>query len=204
MAYFFFPRIVKNSKVIGELFFCKNLFASFRKRSNFDCDFSFGLSFIKHVFGLYGYVLCGTSTKRQIHWELMSTNALFWRLAIRLRRYGRSCSLLKVLRVVLGLPQLYVIRVYFNGRNDLLVNGIHLGQWAQPYSLASAQNLSIAGKNLPIISEIPKSLSTSKHRSLHVLTILVLAVFFGKSSGPPKKANGKKLRQNRIDLNRPL
>ncbi|MGO3732192.1 MAG: ABC transporter permease [Vagococcus sp.] len=49
-----------------------------------------------------------------------------------------------------------------------------------------AQNLSIAGDGLPIISSIPKVYLES---APYALTILVLVLFLGKSTGP--KANGK-------------
>ncbi|MBP2097823.1 ABC transporter permease [Enterococcus rivorum] len=49
-----------------------------------------------------------------------------------------------------------------------------------------AQNLSIAGGDLPIISQIP---DVYLQAAPYALTIIVLVVFFGKASGP--KANGK-------------
>lgn len=49
-----------------------------------------------------------------------------------------------------------------------------------------AQNLSIAGDGLPIISSIPK---VYMEIAPYALTILVLVLFIGKSTGP--KANGK-------------
>lgn len=49
-----------------------------------------------------------------------------------------------------------------------------------------AQNISIAGSNLPVISSIPAVYLQS---APYVLTIIVLALFFGKASGP--KANGQ-------------
>ena len=61
-----------------------------------------------------------------------------------------------------------------------------LGAMGAALFFGFAQNLSIAGENLPIISEIPK---VYLQAAPYVLTILVLVVFFGKSSGP--KANGK-------------
>ncbi|EMW5381982.1 MULTISPECIES: ABC transporter permease [Enterococcus] len=61
-----------------------------------------------------------------------------------------------------------------------------LGAMGAALFFGFAQNLSIAGENLPIISEIPK---VYLQAAPYVLTILVLVLFFGKSSGP--KANGK-------------
>ena len=74
-----------------------------------------------------------------------------------------------------------------------------LGAMGAALFFGFAQNLSIAGENLPIISEIPK---VYLQAAPYVLTILVLVVFFGKSSGP--KANGKNyVKRNKKEIGPP-
>lgn len=61
-----------------------------------------------------------------------------------------------------------------------------LGAMAAAIFFGFAQNLSIIGSNLPVISEIPP---VYLQAAPYVLTILVLVIFLGKASGP--KANGQ-------------
>ena len=61
-----------------------------------------------------------------------------------------------------------------------------LGAMGAALFFGFAQNISIAGSNLPFISSIP---AVYLQVAPYVLTILVLVVFLGKSSGP--KANGR-------------
>ncbi len=61
-----------------------------------------------------------------------------------------------------------------------------LGAMGAAVFFGFAQNISIAGANIPIISSIPDVYLQS---APYVLTILVLVLFLGKSSGP--KANGQ-------------
>ncbi|OJG18755.1 ABC transporter permease [Enterococcus canis] len=61
-----------------------------------------------------------------------------------------------------------------------------LGAMGAAIFFGFAQNISIAGSNLPIISAIP---AVYLQAAPYVLTIVVLVLFLGKSSGP--KANGQ-------------
>ncbi|MHC5247521.1 ABC transporter permease [Enterococcus sp. HY326] len=61
-----------------------------------------------------------------------------------------------------------------------------LGAMGAAIFFGFAQNISIAGSNLPIISSIP---AVYLQAAPYVLTILVLVLFLGKASGP--KAGGK-------------
>ncbi|MDH6363872.1 ABC-type uncharacterized transport system permease subunit [Enterococcus sp. PF1-24] len=61
-----------------------------------------------------------------------------------------------------------------------------LGAMGAAIFFGFAQNISIVGGNLPIISAIP---DVYLHSAPYVLTIVVLVLFLGKASGP--KANGK-------------
>ncbi|EOL45344.1 ABC transporter permease [Enterococcus phoeniculicola] len=61
-----------------------------------------------------------------------------------------------------------------------------LGAMGAAIFFGFAQNISIVGANLPVISSIPE---VYLQAAPYVLTILVLVIFLGKASGP--KANGK-------------
>ncbi|KAF1301651.1 MULTISPECIES: ABC transporter permease [Enterococcus] len=61
-----------------------------------------------------------------------------------------------------------------------------LGAMGAALFFGFAQNISIAGSKLPLISSIP---DVYLQAAPYVLTILVLVIFLGKASGP--KANGK-------------
>lgn len=61
-----------------------------------------------------------------------------------------------------------------------------LGAMGAALFFGFAQNISIAGSNLPVISSIP---AVYLQAAPYVLTIIVLVVFLGKASGP--KANGQ-------------
>ncbi|KAF1298424.1 sugar ABC transporter permease [Enterococcus sp. JM4C] len=61
-----------------------------------------------------------------------------------------------------------------------------LGAMGAAIFFGFAQNISIVGGNLPVISSIPE---VYLQAAPYVLTILVLVIFLGKASGP--KANGK-------------
>lgn len=61
-----------------------------------------------------------------------------------------------------------------------------LGAMGAALFFGFAQNISIAGAKLPVISSIP---SDFLQAAPYILTILVLVLFLGKASGP--KANGK-------------
>ena len=79
-----------------------------------------------------------------------------------------------------------------SGQGFIAMAAMIFGKWNPLGAMASAiffgfaQNLSIAGANLPVISSIPAVYLQS---APYVLTILVLVIFLGKASGP--KANGK-------------
>lgn len=61
-----------------------------------------------------------------------------------------------------------------------------LGAMGAAIFFGFAQNLSIAGRNIPVIKDIP---NVYLQITPYVLTIIVLVIFLGKASGP--KANGK-------------
>lgn len=61
-----------------------------------------------------------------------------------------------------------------------------LGAMGAAIFFGFAQNISIAGSNLPVISSIP---AVYLQAAPYVLTIVVLVLFLGKASGP--KANGR-------------
>ena len=79
-----------------------------------------------------------------------------------------------------------------SGQGFIAMAAMIFGKWNPLGAMASAiffgfaQNISISGSNLPLISSIP---AVYLQAAPYVLTILVLVIFFGKASGP--KANGK-------------
>ncbi|MGX7031203.1 ABC transporter permease [Vagococcus zengguangii] len=79
-----------------------------------------------------------------------------------------------------------------SGQGFIAMAAMIFGKWNPLGAMASAiffgfaQNISISGSNLPVISSIP---AVYLQAAPYVLTILVLVIFLGKASGP--KANGK-------------